>query len=173
MSRFSCTTLALMTAIFSIATAQSRAPKVFTVTEEIQLAHFGDPYGDDAKAAEFSPDGNFVAALIERGRIDLDRPEDTIEIFRVADIRGFLRDATESQRPTPVWAFTRSSDKDGPLITHWRWLADSNSIAFLERGAFGRNRLVLADLRTQRIEPLSPEGWNINAYDIRDRDHFV
>ena len=166
----------LLTACIStlVLTGQANgATRPFSVIDEIGLAHFGELYRWEVADLQFSPDGHYVAALTERGRIDLNRPEDTLRIYRTKDVRAFLRGADDSQPPMPWWELTTSTDKDGPLITHWRWLADSSGIAFLQRGAFGSHRLVLADLERKSIGALTPEGWNINAYDIRDRNHFI
>jgi dipeptidyl aminopeptidase/acylaminoacyl peptidase len=151
----------------------SAVGKPFTVAEEIGLAHFGDPYTGQAESTQFSPDGRYFAALTERGRIDLNRPEDTLRIYRTEDVLSVLVRAEDVESPTPLWGFNRSTDMDGPLITHWRWLKDSSGIAFLERGAHGSNRLVLADLKTKTVKPLTPEGESIKAFDIRDREHYV
>jgi len=165
--------VAVLTFLCAAASAQSAVSKPFTVAEEIGIAHFGDPYGEEAQSVEFSPDGKYFAALTERGRIDLDRPEDTLRIYRARDVVSFLRRADGAQRPAPLWTFNRSTDKDGPIITHWRWLTDSSGIAFLERGAHGSNRLVLADLKQKTIEALTPKDETIKAFDIRDRRHYV
>jgi dipeptidyl aminopeptidase/acylaminoacyl peptidase len=145
--------------------------KPFTVAEEIETAQFGDP--GEARAIQFSPDGHYFAVLTERGRLDLNRPEDTLRIYRSQDVRTFLGRPDASQPPPPCWTLNRATDQDGPLITHWHWLADSSGIAFLERGAHGSNRLMLADLKQKTLEPLTPNGATIKAFDIRDRRHYV
>src|SRR3977135_2303322 len=90
--------------------------KPLTVADEIGLAHFGDPYGGEAESVQFSPDGRYFAALTERGRIDLNRPEDTLRIYRVQEVLSALGRGEGAEPPTPVWAFERSTDKDGPII---------------------------------------------------------
>ena len=49
--------------------------KLFTVSDEVELAHFGDPYTAAAEAVRFSPDGNYIAVYTERGRLELNRVE--------------------------------------------------------------------------------------------------
>ena len=117
----------MLTLLWVAVSAHAAASQPFTVAEEIGLAHFGDPYGGEAEAVQFSPDGQYFAALTERGRLDLDRPEDTLRIYRAQDVLTFLRRSNDSHPPSPLWAFNRSSDRDGPLITHWRWLKDSTA----------------------------------------------
>jgi dipeptidyl aminopeptidase/acylaminoacyl peptidase len=159
--------------VFAAVSVSAAVDKPFTVADEVGLAHFGDPFGGEARAVQFSPDGRYFAALTERGRLDLNRPEDTLRIYRMQDVLGIPQRANGGQSPEPLWAFNRSTDEDGPLVTHWRWLRDSSGIAFLERGARGSTRLMLADLKTRTIEHLTPEDQIVNAFDIRDSTHYV
>jgi len=145
----------------------------FTVEEEIGIAHFGDPYGLEADTVRFSPNQAYVAAYVERGRIDINRPEGEMRFYRAQDIRDFLSNGEREVPPAPLWAFTRSTSTEGPMIKDWRWLADSSGVAFLERGAHATHRLVIADLKTTTINSLTPEGSDVRAYDIRDATHFV
>jgi dipeptidyl aminopeptidase/acylaminoacyl peptidase len=147
--------------------------KPFTAAEEVELAHFGDPNTAQAEAVRFSPDGNYVAVDTERGRLELDRVEDTLRFYRTEDIENFLEHSDETQPPSPVWSVTRSTDKDGPIIRDWRWLADSSGVAFLEHQADGNQRLILADLRKRAIEPLTSEMETVSAFDVRGRNHYV
>ena len=149
------------------------AGRPFTVKEEIGIAHFGDPYGLEADTVLFSPNHEFVAAYAERGRIDINRPEGELRFYRARDVREFLRDRLGTLSPAPIWALTQSSSTEGPVITQWRWLSDSSGIAFLQRGPHGSHRLVLADLKSTTIEPLTPDGGDVRAYDIRDAKHYV
>jgi dipeptidyl aminopeptidase/acylaminoacyl peptidase len=144
----------------------------FTVADEIGLTHFGDPYAGRAEAVLFSPDGNYLAVDSERGRLDLNRPEDSLRFYRVRDIEDFLEHA-DSQPPSPVWVVTLSTDPEGPVITKWRWLADSSGVAFLERVEGGNQRLVLADIRNNSTELLTPVNEMVRDFDIRDREHYV
>ena len=72
--------IGVVTLLVAAINASSAAGKPFTVAGEIGLAHFGDPYSGEAEAVRVSPDENYFAALTERGRIDVDRPEDTLRI---------------------------------------------------------------------------------------------
>src|SRR3982074_500146 len=103
--------VAVLTFLCAVASAQSAVSKPFTVAEEIGIAHFGDPYGEEAQSVEFSPDGKCFAALTERGRIDLDRPEDTLRIYRTQGVLTFLGRPNDSQAPAPLWVFNRSTDQ--------------------------------------------------------------
>ncbi len=152
--------------------SSSPAAPTFTVKDDIELAHFGDPYTGKADAIRSSPDGKYFAVDTERGRIDLDRPEDTIRIYRTADVRAFLS-APSTVAPAPIWEFSRSTADIGPIICGWRWTFDSKSLAFLERTASGSHRLILADVSRQSLEELSQPADAVKAFDIRDRTHYV
>jgi len=150
-----------------------RVKKLFTVSDEVELAHFGDPYTAAAEAVRFSPDGNYLAVDTERGRLNLNRVEDALRFYRTQDIQKFLEHSNETQPPSPIWSVSRSSDRDAPIIRGWRWLADSSGVAFLEREADGNQRLILADVRNKAIESLTPETETVSAFDVRDRNHYV
>jgi dipeptidyl aminopeptidase/acylaminoacyl peptidase len=154
-----------------IARAQEAKAR-FTVADEIELTHFGDPYTGEAEAVLFSPDGNYVAVDSEHGRLDLNRPEDSLRFYSVRDIENFLEHG-DSQTLSPIWLVTLSTDKEGPVIRSWRWLADSSGVAFLERVEGGNQRLMLADVLNKSIEPLTSATEMVRSFDIRDRQHFV
>jgi dipeptidyl aminopeptidase/acylaminoacyl peptidase len=147
--------------------------KAFTVAEEIGLAHFGDPYLGQAEALQFSPDGNYFAVVTERGRLELNRVEDSLRFYRSQDVEIFLEHSDQFRSPSPIWVVNLSTNKEGPIISRWRWLADSSGVAYLERLARGNKRLMLADLRKKVIEPLTSTTERIEAFDVRDRNHYV
>src|SRR5437660_12196106 len=90
-----------------IIASPQQAVRAFTVADEIGVAHFGEPYGWQADNVRFSPDGNYFAVDIERGRLDLNRVEDSLKFYRSQDIKHFLEHPS-SQPPSPVWIVTRS-----------------------------------------------------------------
>src|SRR5437870_11388197 len=88
----------------TIASAQ-QATRPFTVADDIELTRFGF---DATKAIRFSPDGNYYAVYAERGRLDLNRVEDSLRFYRSEDVENFLKHSDESQPPSCVWVVTRS-----------------------------------------------------------------
>ena len=142
----------------------------FNVAEEIELALFNDPTGGPAEVL-FSPDGNYFAVKTERGRLNMNRVEDTIRFFRTEDIKKFLDHSDESQ-PSPVWSSARTC-KEGAVIGRWRWLADSSGVAFMEPTENGKHRLMLTDLQKKTVEPLTSATEAVQAFDVRDRQHYV
>src|SRR5437660_1989788 len=155
----------------SICTAQ-HAKKAFTIADEIGVKHFGDPYTGHAETVRLSPDGNYFAVDTERGRLDLNRVEDSLRFYRSQEVKNFLEHFEVSRPPLPVWVVNRY-EAEGPVINDWRWLADSTGVAFLERTAGGKRQLVVADLRKQLIETLTSDMETIDTFDIGDREHYV
>ena len=51
----------------------------------------------------FSPNGNYFVVWTERGRLDLNCPEDSLRFYLSKDVANFLESSDESQRPSPVW----------------------------------------------------------------------
>jgi dipeptidyl aminopeptidase/acylaminoacyl peptidase len=149
-----------------------QAKKPFTVDDEIGLTLFGIPAGAPPEVL-FSPDGKYFAVWTERGRLDLNRPEDSLRFYRSQDVENFLRHSDRRQPAPPVWEINLSTYKEGPIINYWRWLADSSGVAFLQRAESGNKRLVIADLRTEMIEPLTSETEAVKDFDVRNRDHYV
>jgi hypothetical protein len=174
--RFCVSRLALIMISFlacSVALCQAQQPqKPFTVADEIGLTLFGTPNGATPEV-HFSPDGNYFAVWTERGRLDLNRPEDTLRFYRSEDVGNFLKHSDQVQTPSPVWEIDRTTYKEGPIINGWRWLADSLGVAFLERAESGNQRLVLADLRRKTVRALTSEAETVKDFDVRDREHYV
>jgi len=163
--------LGLTGAGFAIASAQ-QSKRPFTVADDIEVAHFGDPYFEGAAIFRFSPDGSYFAVDTERGRLDLNRVEDSLRFYRSQDVAAFLDRADGKEPPLPVWVVTLSANQ-GLVITGWRWLEDSSGVTFLERMENNKQRLVLADLQKKKVEALTPATEDVQSFDIRDRQHYV
>ena len=145
--------------------------KPFTVSDEIGLTLF-DSAGGSPPELRFSPDRRYFAVWSECGRLRLNHVEDSLRFYRSEDIKKFIERSEESQ-PSPEWVVNRSN-KEGRVITDWRWLADSSGVAFLEgQGEWGDKRLILADFRKKTIEPLTMASEQVEDFDIRDRRHYV
>jgi dipeptidyl aminopeptidase/acylaminoacyl peptidase len=149
-----------------------QAQRPFTVADEIGLALFGTPVGDPPKVS-FSPDKKYFAVWTERGRLELNRPEDALRFYRSQDVIKVLEHPNDLQTPLPAWVVALSTAKEGPIINNWRWLDDSSAVVFLERTAEGNQQLVLADLRKKKIEPLTAASESVRDFGARDRRHYV
>jgi dipeptidyl aminopeptidase/acylaminoacyl peptidase len=169
--------VSLATMVFILTFGVSLA-RPFTVADEIGLALFIPGLGDLGQPLGFSPNGEYVAVYSERGRLDLNRPEDSLRFYRSEDIRKFLKESDASRPPSPVWVVDRSTSKEGPIIvsnltSYWRWLPDSSGVAFLERDTRGTFRFVLADVRKKTLRHLTPASQDVKAFDIRDENNYV
>jgi dipeptidyl aminopeptidase/acylaminoacyl peptidase len=157
---------------FAVPICGAQQPKKpFTVPDEIALTLFGTPSGAPPKV-RFSPDNKYFAVWSERGRVDLNVVEDSLRFYRSQDAQNFLSHSRQSGQLSPLWIATRSA-KEGPIIDDWRWLPNSQGVAFLQRTPSGHQRLVLADLASKTIEPLTTAAEQVKSFDIRDRQHYV
>ena len=149
----------------------------FTANDDVGLAQFeyggrGAPGG----VIKFSPDSQYFAVVTERGRLDLNAPEDTIWVFRTEDVRRFVQNPERDAPPDPVPLVQVASDKDGPLIENVRWLPDSSGIAFttLKKSSYCKfHQLFVADVRTHTVKPLTPEEEDVGEFDIRSDTRYV
>jgi hypothetical protein len=166
-----------MRALFSLALWPALAcasVRPFTVADDIAFAQFSDPDGAGAYV-QFSPDGQYLAACAERGRIDVNQVEGELRIYRSADLRAFVnsgRPGTSPATPAPLWVISRQAPESSAIGT-WRWLESSGSIAFLEQDPSGSSRLMLANLQTRTIAPLTPAGRSVKAFAVHDAEHYV
>jgi dipeptidyl aminopeptidase/acylaminoacyl peptidase len=156
-----------------LATAQ-KASSLFTVVDDIGLTQFDaiGPTQPDA-AVTFSPDDRFFLVLSERGRLDLNRAESSIRIYRVRDAAEFLSQRGRTGELDPLWTITKSTYKWGPIITDVRWLADSSGLAFLAKSASGTNQLFLADIQSRTVEALTDENEHVTGFDVHSNTQFV
>jgi dipeptidyl aminopeptidase/acylaminoacyl peptidase len=149
-------------------TTRCDAKQPFTIADEIQLTLFDYPNGEEGEM-HFSPDGRYFTVWSERGRLDVNRVEDSVRFYRSADVDKFLAGSNRAPPPEPAWVVTRSHT-EGPVINHLTWLPDSSGVAFLDMAG---SRLVFADIRSKSVEPLTPENQSVKDFSIRDRQTYA
>jgi len=152
---------------FAVATGSSAAGNHFTVVDDIQLSRFA------TQRPLFSPDDRYFAVVSERGRLDLNRPESTLRVYATEDVHHFPSQTDTTKEPSPFWRVSKSTYKDGPIISHLRWLPDSSGLTFLAKTADGSDQLFLANIRVKTIQPLTPENQHVTAFDVRSSGQFV
>ena len=145
----------------------------FTVAVDIGIKSFANSCAANRERVVFSPNHAYFFVYTERGRLDINRPEDSIRVYRVTDIQRYLNVPTEIAAPTPMWVIRRSTDEEGPIISECRWLANSEGIAFLQRLPGGIRQLSLADLASRKAIWLTSPEQDVTDFDIRDATHFV
>ena len=154
-------------------TPLSHAARRFKVIDAIRTAHFGDPYWGTTAPLLFSPDGKSFVANVERGVPETNRPESTLRVYRVADVRCFLEHSGKASKVLPSFELTKSTYEQGPIINQIRWLHDSSGVAFLMKSQLGYDQLFLADLKTKRASELTPDRESVVDFDVRDKNHYV
>lgn len=157
--------LTLLIAIFTMGVSWATAPR-FTVVDDIEMTTF-------TSGVLLSPDGNYLAVSTEKGVLITGRLEATLRLYRMADLKVFLRSKAIAPEPAPIWVIAESIQGEGPAFTAVQWLADSSALAFLKKLPSGYDQLVVGDVRGRSLEALTPDAQHVTAYDIRDRDHYV
>jgi dipeptidyl aminopeptidase/acylaminoacyl peptidase len=165
--------LSITTLLFSSAFGQ----RPFTAKEDVGLALF-DYAGNGVPGGviKHSPDGQYFAVVTERGRLDLNAPEDTIWVLRIEDVQRFVQHPEQGNFPSALPLVQVATDKDGPQIENLRWLDDSSGIAFTEikKSACCKFRqLFLADVKTRVVQSLTPEDQDVGSFDIRSARRYV
>jgi dipeptidyl aminopeptidase/acylaminoacyl peptidase len=168
-----CSICLLTIAVLGFAVPRARAQRPFTVADDIGMSYFGDPFLDEAEPIVFSPNRRYVVVHTERGRLDIDRPESTLRVYRLEDIRKFLLRPARSAPPAPLWEFSKATYKDGPVIQELRWLSNSQGFGFLAASESGNKQLFLANLKTKRVRALTSANQQVESFDIRDSENFV
>jgi len=163
--------------IAAILSSSASGQRPFTPEDDVGLALFeygsrGAPGG----VIKYSPDGRYFAVVTERGRLDLNAPEDTIWVFRIEDLQHFVQHPEQDNPPTPFALAQMATDKDGPLMEHVRWLLDSSGVAFtaVRKSACCKfHQLFVADVRTHAVKALTPEDHDVGDFDIRSDVRYV
>jgi len=143
------------------------AKRAFTVPDDIGLAVF------PAEPVIFSPDGRYFLVSTDRGLLNQNRAESTLRVFVTQDVRQFLSHSAKTRDPSPIWELSKSTYKNGPIITDVRWLADSSGFAFLAKSASGSEQLCLGDVKAKSVATLTPENQHVTGFDVFDGKHFV
>jgi hypothetical protein len=151
----------------------SAAGRHFTVNDDIEFTYFEESPFENAGAIVFAPDGRYFSVQTTRGVLRTNRCESSIRIYRTADILAFLRKSSSLKEPNPFWVVAKLSYKDGPVISHLRWLRDSSAVVFLAKTATDRNQLFLADMKTKSVRSLTPKGQDVMGFDVRSSKRFV
>jgi dipeptidyl aminopeptidase/acylaminoacyl peptidase len=160
------TTMLLMLSGFSVAKAQGK--RKFTVSDDIGLTHL-----NSTGAILFSPDEQYFVVLSERGRLDLNRPESSLRLYSSEDVKHFLERPGVLGDLSAYWTMSIATYKEGPIVSDVRWVSDSSGLVFLAKSSSGNDQLFFADVSAKTVEPLTPEGQHVTAFDVRSRDQFA
>src|SRR5947199_8463649 len=97
-----------------IAIAQeSRKP--FTAEVETELWSF-NPERFDGSSVHFSPDKKYFVVYCRRGRLDINRPEDSLRVYRAADVENVMHQQEQALPRTPVRILNLSNGRVRPHL---------------------------------------------------------
>src|SRR5258707_12081065 len=90
----------------------------FTVADDIGLNQLG-------RIVMFSPDDRYFIVTSDRGRLDLNRCESSLRVYSTEEVHHALSRPDTANEPPPFWAISKSTYKDGPIVSRVQWLPDS------------------------------------------------
>jgi dipeptidyl aminopeptidase/acylaminoacyl peptidase len=143
--------------------AHSKTP--FTVEDDIGTALFS---GGDFLV---SPDKRFVAAVVERGNLATNRPEDEVRVYEVESARRVARGELAAEKALR-WSKVVSMSPVAPL-DDYRWLPDSSGLVLRVKNEQDNAQLMLAELRHPDLLPLTPADREVTAFDVRGPRDFI
>src|SRR5882762_3179337 len=156
-----------------LSTTELRADAApFTVAREIGIAQFQSYSGSADGFVQFSPNGEYLAAYVERGLVSADRVQGSLRIYRTSDLRRFLRGRSDAKPPTPWWTIEKEEHKS-PAISSWRWMADSAGITFLQCVTSSSCQLVVASVASKSVSQLSADGESALSFVAHDAKNYV
>src|SRR6266853_274568 len=155
--------------LLALEATRLEAARTFTVGDDIEMSRFALETTDAGRsAALLSPDGRLLAVVTEKGLVNRNLIEDSIWIWRTAEVRRFLAHAEQVTRPQPNRLLQMGTFKKGPVISQVRWLADSSSILFLGVTHSGNTRLYKASVSTSALDALTPDDEDVVDFDVRN-----
>jgi hypothetical protein len=166
-------TVGIFLNLFLLANSSGAAARQFDVADDVDLTTFENAYTGHSDPVFFSPDQRYFVVITNRGRRDINRCESSLRIWLTSQVQYFLSSPTRHTPPAPFWVVSQNTSKYGPVITHVQWLRDSSGVAFLAKTAVGTDRLFLADVRSKKVQALTPDDQHVTGFDVRDRRHFV
>jgi len=155
----------LMLAVTGVAIAQART-RPFTVADDIGITQV-------SSQVMFSPDDRLFIVDSDRGRLDVNRVESSLRVYSTDDISHFLSQSNLQEEPSPLWSISKSTYKDGPIISNVQWLGDSSGFMFLAKTESGNDQLFLANPHTRRVKALTGEDQSVGAFVVRSETQFV
>jgi dipeptidyl aminopeptidase/acylaminoacyl peptidase len=156
-----------------LAKGRADGKRPFTVDDDIACAYFGDPYSGGVQPITLSPDEKWAAVHTERGLVAENRVQDELRVYDLELLRRFVNAAGENSASEPLWRLAESTSKEGLIISDITWLPDSRRLAFLVKTKIETRQLWLAEPLTGTASPLTAEGQDVVAFDVKDGTHFA
>jgi dipeptidyl aminopeptidase/acylaminoacyl peptidase len=165
---FACFVLAVVEFVLAAAPriAAQTGTRKFSVADDIGISQV-------SSEVLFSPDDRFFVVISDRGRLDLNRPESILRVYSTEDINRVLAQPNLQEEPSPLWFISKSTYKEGPIISNVRWLADSRGFMFLAKAESGNDQLFLANPHARTVKALTDEHQSVRAFVVRSETQFV
>jgi hypothetical protein len=151
----------------------SAASEPFTVSVEIGLATFDSPCSETREKVVVSPDKKYFFVYSERGRLDLNRVEGSLRVYRTTDLVHYVHAGSDVRRPVPTWTIRDVSSAEGPVFSHCRWLLESEAVVYLRRLPNGHHQIAFADIAKHVVRYLTPANQPVTDFDIRDAKNYA
>jgi hypothetical protein len=167
-----CIILCLGILVALAANCRAANKRSFTVTDDIELAHFIDPFQTGLRSpVKFSPDGRHLSVVTERGVLKNNNIEDTVWLFSVSDMMSNPGRSADAVQSFAVQIATVSARRS-PAISYIRWLDDSSGLVFIGANSSGKHQLLQVDVSSKKLRRLSDDGQDVTAFDIQNR-HII
>jgi dipeptidyl aminopeptidase/acylaminoacyl peptidase len=163
---FACFVLAVFELAAAPGIAAQTGTRKFTVADDIGITQVGSE-------VLFSPDDRFFIVTSDRGRLDLNRPESILRVYSTEDINRLLSQPNLQKEPSPLWSISKSTYKEGPIISDVRWLPESSGFVFLAKTESGNDQLFFANPHARTIKALTGEDQSVRAFAVRSEFQFV
>lgn len=146
-----------------------------SVRQMIRVSRFltidSELHGGNHRHLMISPNGKYVAVVIQRGSLKINRIVDQLKVWSVGEIYSWLKGMRG--RPTSLVSFTRMSSGKFPsgrtAIERVRWFDDGNSLVFLGvRSGTNSFGLYQASL-TGKMTLLSAPWQDVRYFNVRGR----
>ena len=164
---------ALLLFVSSAGIAAPASLRSFTVADGIGVAVFGDPHTGKTEPSTSSPDRSLAVVVAERGRLDINRIEAEVRVYRLSDLQQRLEHGEAGVPIQPLWSFTEAPYKEGPAVQKIQWLDKSSGFVFLRRSARGLHQLVMADLASRSVRALTHEKLDVWNFAVKDAQTYV
>src|SRR5258708_3585521 len=140
----------------------SEAKRAITVSDTIATVRAADPayfYGvsSEGRVAKFSPDGKKFLVVVRKGNLNNNTNEFSVLLFKTDEALS---------SPKPDLLLTMSSSSNRNAILHLKWLAESQTIAFLGENQGEVPQVYTFDLRTRQLQKLTTHATALTSYDI-------
>src|SRR5260370_33269527 len=144
--------------------AQSPHRRIIKAADAIEMTRLADPdyfngLPSKGHVAHFSPDGKHFVVLVRKGYLENNTNEVSLLLYETAD-------ALHSPKPNPLLKMASSSNR--AAIANIRWLADSETLAFLGENANEVAQIYSLNIGTKLLRKLTIHPTPITSFDIAE-----